>query len=104
MNINDVKPLGDKVLVKPQSKGDTTTKSGIILTDSATRGEAVWAEVVAVGEGIFTQNGARLPLSVSVGDSVMYRKDMAGTPIKIEDEEYLLFSEHELLMVTKKQN
>jgi chaperonin GroES len=104
MNINDVKPLGDKVLVKPQSKGDTTTKSGIILTDSATRGEAVWAEVVAVGEGIFTQNGARLPLSVSVGDLVMYRKDMAGTPIKIEDEEYLLFSEHELLMVTKKQN
>jgi chaperonin GroES len=104
MNISDVRPLGDKVLVKPQSKGDTTTKSGIILTDSATRGEAVWAEVVAVGEGIFTQNGARLPLSVSVGDSVMYRKDMTGTPIKIDEAEYLLFSEHELLMVTTKQN
>jgi chaperonin GroES len=104
MNINDVKPLGDKVLIRPQSKGDTTTKSGIILTDSATRGEAVWAEVVTVGEGIFTQNGVRLPLSVSVGDLVMYRKDMAGTPIKIDDVEYLLFSEHELLMVTTKQN
>lgn len=104
MNVQDVSPLGDKVLVKSQSKGDITTKSGIILTDSSTRGEAVWAEVVAIGEGIFTQNGARLPLSVSIGDMVMYKKDMGGTSIKIDDVDYLLFSEHELLMVTKKQN
>lgn len=103
MSNNLVKPLGDRILVKPESKGDTKTQSGIILTDSATRGETVWGEVVSVGSGIFTQSGERLPISVSVGDLVMYKKDMSGHSIKLEGEDYLLFNEHELLMV-KKQN
>ena len=94
---------GIRFQLNPQSKGDTTTKSGIILTDSATRGETVWGEVVSVGMGIFTQSGERLPISVSVGDLVMYKKDMSGHSIKLEGEDYLLFNEHELLMV-KKQN
>jgi chaperonin GroES len=103
MSNNLVKPLGDRVLVKLTEKGDTKTQSGIILTDSVTRGETVWSEVVSIGSGIFTQTGERLPISVSVGDLVMYKKDMSGTPIKLDGEDYLLFNEHELLMV-KKQN
>ena len=101
MQNNLAKPLGDRVLVKPEQVGDKTTKSGIIITDSASRGETVFGEVVAIGPGIFTQNGERIPISVEVGDKVMYRKDMVGTPIKLDEVNYLLFNEHELLMVMK---
>ena len=101
MQNNLAKPLGDRVLVKPEQVGDKTTKSGIIITDSASRGETVFGEVVAIGPGIFTQNGERIPISVEVGDKVMYKKDMGGTPIKLDEVNYLLFNEHELLMVMK---
>ena len=76
MQNNLAKPLGDRVLVKPEQVGDKTTKSGIIITDSASRGETVFGEVVAIGPGIFTHNGERIPISVEVGDKVMYKKDM----------------------------
>jgi chaperonin GroES len=99
---NTAKPIGDRILVKASEKGDTKTSSGIILTDSVNRGEAVFGEVVSVGSGIFTQNGVRIPMTVSVGDEVMYRKDMSGTAIQLDGVDYLLFHEHELLMVVKK--
>lgn len=104
MENNLVKPLGDRVLVKESEKGDVKTQSGIILTDSVTRGETVFGDIVSVGPGIFTQSGDRIPVSVQVGDKVMYRKDMSGTAIKLDGIDYLLFHEHELLMVIKKQN
>jgi len=94
------KPLGDRVLVRAV-KGEEKTKSGIIMTETAMRGQNVWGEVIAVGDGIFTQSGERIPMSVEVGDSVMYKKDMGGDPIKLNGEEYLLFREHDLLMVKK---
>ena len=101
MEKQKVKPLGDRVLVKPSVDGDIKTNSGIILTDSSTRGDTVFGEVVSVGSGIFTQNGERIPVTVSVGDKVMYKKDMSGNPIKLDGVEYLLFHEHELLMYIK---
>jgi chaperonin GroES len=94
------KPLGDRVLVKAV-KGEEKTKSGIIMTETSMRGQSVWGDVIAVGDGIFTQSGERIPMSVEVGDSVMYKKDMGGDPIKLNGEEYLLFREHDLLMVKK---
>lgn len=94
------KPLGDRVLVKAV-KGEEKTKSGIIMTETSMRGQSVWGDVIAVGDGIFTQNGERIPMSVEVGDSVMYKKDMGGDPIKLNGEEYLLFREHDLLMIKK---
>lgn len=104
MSNNLVKPLGDRVLIKPEEKGDKKTQSGIILTDSVMRGETVFGEVVSVGPGIFTQSGDRIPVTVQVGDKVMYKKDMSGTPVKLDDVEYLLFHEHELLMIIKNNN
>lgn len=102
MQENLVKPLGDRILIKPEQSGDKKTKSGIIITDSASRGETIFGEVVAVGPGIFTQNGERIPISIEVGDKVMYKKDMGGTQIRLDEVDYLLFHEHELLMVMKK--
>lgn len=94
------KPLGDRVLVKAV-KGEEKTKSGIIMTETSMRGQSVWGDVIAVGDGIFTQSGERIPMSVGVGDSVMYKKDMGGDPIKLNGGEYLLFREHDLLMIKK---
>lgn len=90
------KPLGDRILVKP-IQDETRTKTGIILTESARRGEMVYGEVIAVGTGIFSQNGSRIPITVKVGDRVLYKMEMGGEKIKIDNVEYLLFNEHELL-------
>ena len=96
------KPLGDRVLIT-YNDGETKTESGLILTDSAQRGQKMWGEVISVGPGIFTQNGSRLPMSVKVGDKVMYSKDMAGDVIKLGEEKYLLLQEHHLLGVLKNE-
>lgn len=90
------KPLGDRVVIKPQTKEEKSS-GGIILTDSVNRGEKVIGKVVAVGGGIFSQNGERIPMTVAIGDSVLYKKDMAGETLKLDGEDYLLFHEHELL-------
>jgi chaperonin GroES len=97
---NTAKPLGDRVLVKP-TQGEEKTKSGIIMTESAMRGQSVWGDVISTGDGIFTQSGEKIPMSVSVGDKVMYKKDMGGDSIKLNGEEYLMFREHDLIMVIK---
>ena len=90
------KPLGDRVLVKVSS-GEIKTKSGIIIADSAQRGQKVYGEVVSVGTGIFSQNGERIPMTVKIGDKVMYTKDMGGDEITMGDDKYWLFNEHQLL-------
>lgn len=89
-------PLGDKVLVRPESK-EEKSKGGLILTDSVQRGTKVYGEVVAIGTGVFSQSGNRIPITVQVGDKVLYTKNEATNKVKVEDEELLLFSEHELL-------
>jgi chaperonin GroES len=98
----NLKPLADRVIIKVPEKGDKQTKSGIILPDSHIRGTALFGEVVSAGPGIYTQMGTLIPMTVKVGDLVMYKKDMGGDPIKIDGAEYLLFREQDLLMVDVK--
>lgn len=93
-------PLGDRVLVKFDDN-QKKTKSGLVLTESARRGQKIIGEVAAVGMGIFSQNGERIPMTVKAGDKIMYAKDMAGDEIKIGDEKFLLFNEHQLLGIFK---
>ena len=95
------KPLGDRVLIT-YNDGETKTESGLILTDSTQRGQKVFGEVLAVGTGIFSQSGERIPMTVKVGDTVMYAKDQVGDPIKLGEENYFLISEHQLLGILKK--
>mgnify|MGYP001173353605 FL=1 len=91
------RPLGDRVLVKPNDTSEMKTKGGIIIADSAQRGQKVYGEVVSVGTGIFSQNGERIPMTVKIGDKVMYTKDMGGDEITMGDDKYWLFNEHQLL-------
>ena len=91
------KPLGDRVLVKPIKKEETKTKSGIIIADSMIQSQKVYGEVHEVGTGIFSQSGERIPMTVSKGDIVMYEKGHGTNEIKIADDKYLLFNEHQLI-------
>ena len=90
------KPLGDRVLVRPE-EGQEKTKSGLIIVESAQRGQKVFGEVLSVGSGIFSQNGERIPMTVGVGDRVMYTKDSGGEELILDGEKFLLFNEHQLL-------
>ena len=83
--MSNFKPLGDRILVRPDSKNEEKkSKGGLILTDSIQRGTKVYGEVVSVGTGIFSQNGERIPITVQVGDKVLYTKQEASNTIKIK--------------------
>jgi len=97
--IEKLKPLGDRVVVKYDKAGETVSKGGIIMADTASRGKAVWGEVILVGPGIYSLTGAQIPMTVKVGDLVMFKKDMVSDPITLDDVDYLLFREQDLLIV-----
>lgn len=89
-----LKPLGDRVVVKP-SEAEEKTKGGIIIPDTA-KDRPQEGEVVAVGPGRILDNGQRVAPEVKVGDTVVYSK-YGGTEIKVDDIEYLIVRESDLL-------
>lgn len=89
-----VKPLGDRVILKPIQQ-EEKTKGGVILPDSA-KEKPQQGEVVATGTGRILDNGTKVDMEVKVGDKVLYGK-YTGTEIKIEGEEYLIVKESEIL-------
>jgi chaperonin GroES len=91
-----IRPLGDRVVVKPIQR-EEVTKSGIVLPDTA-KEKPQRGEVIAVGPGRLTDDGHRLEMEVKVGDEVLFAK-YAGTELKIDDEEYLILSEKDILAV-----
>jgi len=96
------RPLGDRVLIKPQEKKENKTASGIIIAESAMQSQKVYGEVVSIGTGIFSQSGERIPMTVQVGDTVMYEKGQGTNEIEIGDEKFLLFNEHQLIGIVSK--
>lgn len=95
----NIKPLGDRVVVQALEQ-EETTKGGIILPDTA-KEKPQQGKVVAVGSGRMLENGEKVPLEVSVGQTIIYSK-YAGTDIKLDDEEYLIISERDILAVVDK--
>ena len=99
----NIEPLGDRIIIKAPEAGDVKSKKGnVIIIETATRGESTWGEVLLVGPGIYTQTGDLIPTSVNVGDLVLYKKDMVGDKITIDEKEYIMFREHDLMMVDRK--
>jgi chaperonin GroES len=94
-----VKPLEDRVLVKPVP-AETQTASGIFLPE-ATKERPVRGTVVAVGPGKRLDNGKRGDMSVRKGDTVVYGK-YAGTEVEIKGDDHLILRESELLGVVEK--
>jgi chaperonin GroES len=89
-----VKPIGDRVLVKP-SKEEETKKGGIIIPDTA-KEKPQEGKIVAVGTGKLDENGKKIPFEVKVGDRVLISK-YGGTEIKIDGEEYQILREDDIL-------
>ena len=91
-----LKPLGDRVIVKPKAK-EETTRSGIVLPDTASE-KPQEGSVLAVGPGRVLDNGKRVDLDVKTGDTVLFAK-YAGTEVKLDGEEYLVIREADLLAI-----
>ncbi|MCR4256120.1 MAG: co-chaperone GroES [Candidatus Uhrbacteria bacterium] len=94
----NVRPLFDKVLVTSSSKEETTA-SGLVLPDTASKERPEQGTVVAVGPGRYDEDGEkRIPMSVKVGDKVVFKK-YAPDEVKVEDKEYLVLSESDIIAV-----
>jgi chaperonin GroES len=89
-----LQPLGDRVVVQPAER-EETTKSGIVIPDTA-KEKPQRGTIIAVGQGRRDDDGERITMDVSVGDTVLFAK-YAGTEFKFEDEEYLILSEKDIL-------
>ena len=91
-----VKPLEDRVLVKPLEP-ETRTASGLYLPETA-KEKPMQGKVVAAGPGKLMDNGKRATLSVKLGDTVVFGK-YAGTEVEIKGDKHLIMRETELLGV-----
>ncbi|MDD5438107.1 MAG: co-chaperone GroES [Patescibacteria group bacterium] len=92
-----LRPLNDRLIVKALPK-EEVTKSGIILPDTVDKERPEQGEVIAVGPGKLLDNGQRTPVSVQVGDKIIFKK-YAPDEVKIEGAEYLVISEYDVLAV-----
>ncbi len=90
-------PLGDRVVLK-QLQAEETTKSGIVLPGQ-NKEKPQQAEVIAVGPGGMV-DGKEVKMEVSVGDNVIYSK-YSGTDVKIDEEEYIIVKQSDILAIIK---
>lgn len=95
----NLKPLADRVVVKPLEEEDKTP-GGIILPDTA-KEKPQRGEVVAVGPGKLDDKGERMNMEVKKGNVVLYGK-YAGTEIKVDGQEYLILRESDILAIVEK--
>ena len=91
-----LKPLGDRIIVKPKEDESSTTPSGLVIPDTA-KEKPQLGDVMAVGPGDF-QDGDRIAPDVKEGDVVVYSK-YGGTEIKFEGQDFLILSSRDVLAV-----
>lgn len=92
-----LRPLGDRLIVKAAVK-EEITKLGIILPDTVGKERPEQGEVIAIGPGRFLDNGSRVPMSVAVGNKVVFKK-YGPDEVKIDGVEYLVISESDVMAV-----
>ena len=94
----NLRPLYDRIVVRRKEAGEQV-RGGIIIPDTA-KEKPQQAEVIAVGEGKFNDQGNRMKLDVQKGDTVLIGK-YSGTDIKIDDVEYTILREDEVLAIVE---
>jgi len=100
MNVKELKPLGDRVLIKPTFE-EEKSKGGILLPDTVSKEKPQVGEILAIGPGATSKEGKIIPMTVKKGDKVVYAK-YSGTDIKSDnDEDYLILSEKDILAIVK---
>lgn len=92
-----IKPLADKVIVKPDEVSETKTAGGIIIPDTA-KEKPQKGVIVAVGPGRTDDNGALIKMNVKVGDKVLYSK-YGGNELEYDGAKYLIMSESDIYAV-----
>jgi chaperonin GroES len=94
-----IKPLGDRVVVKPADR-EEKTKGGIFLPDTASKERPMEGTVLAVGPGRHDDNGKLISMNVRAGDKVLFAK-YSGTEFKVDEVEYLILSEKDILGIVQ---
>ena len=89
-----IRPLHDRILIK-RIEEQEVRRGGIIIPDTA-KEKPQEGKVIAVGDGKMLEDGKRVPLDVKAGDRVLFGK-YSGSEVKIEDEEYLILREEDIL-------
>ena len=92
--VRTLQPLGDRIVVRPIEQ-EGQTKSGLYVPDSA-KERPQEGKVIAVGPGRVTDDGTRIPMDLSTGDTVVYSK-FAGTEFSDDGEDLLILSERDVL-------
>ena len=92
-----IKPLGNRIMILPKAIEE---KKGNIILPASAQEKPYEGTVVAVGDGKFDANGNKIPLTVSVGDKVLYGKYSGGAEIKVDGNEYILMSEDDAYAIT----
>ena len=93
----NLKPLNDRVIVKPKDAIEKS-KGGVILPDTASKEKPIEGTVIAVGPGKTNDAGARVPMEVKADQKVIFSK-YAGTEIKMDEENYLILREDDILAI-----
>ena len=93
----NIKPLADKVIVKPKDVSEDKTSGGIIIPDTA-KEKPQEGKIVAVGSGRLDENGKPIKMNVKFGQKILYSK-YGGTELKYEGEDYLIMSESDILAI-----
>jgi chaperonin GroES len=92
----NLKPLGDRLIVEPIEQEEVTA-SGIVLPETA-KEKPMQGKVLAVGPGARKEDGSRIAMDVSKGDTVLYAK-YAGTEVKLDNKKYLILKETDVLAI-----
>jgi chaperonin GroES len=93
----NLRPLSDKVIVTSSTKEETTA-SGLVLPDTASKERPEQGTVAAVGPGRVDDSGKIIPMSVKVGDKVVFKK-YSPDEVKVDEKEYLVLSESDIIAV-----
>ena len=91
-----IKPLADRVVVKPVEEQEM--KQGSIIIPDTAKEKPMQGTIVAVGPGKISENGAKIEMSVKVGDRVLYGK-YSGTEVTIDKEDYLIMRESDIFAI-----
>ena len=96
--MSKLKPVNDKIVVKPISKEEEVTEGGILLPDTVDQGKLMEGEVVAVGNGMYSASGTLIPVICSVGDKILYNKH---AQLHEYDDNLVIMSVNEVLSIVK---
>lgn len=102
MVYKNLKVVGARCIIK-ENPAEEVTKSGIVLTGTSAVEKPNTGTVLVVGEGAYLENGNIKPMTVKVGDTVMFAK-YTGTALKYKNEEFIILNERDILVIVGKED